>query len=79
LVGNKDDLPGQVPPEDGAKFAESSGGKFFAASAKTGSNVPLAFRQAQLEAIAYCATIGVLPPDAVDLAAAPQAPAGGCC
>jgi small GTP-binding protein len=69
IVGNKDDIEGQaqVTAEEAAQFAYSVQAEFFTTSAKTGSNVNLAFRQAEVEAVKYLNANRRQTPTTVDL------------
>jgi small GTP-binding protein len=53
IMGNKEDLAGkiEVPPEEAVGYAQSIGANFFTTSARTGSNVDLAFRSLEIEAV----------------------------
>jgi small GTP-binding protein len=53
MIGNKEDLVDkiQVTLEEATNFAFSVEAQFFSTSAKTGSNVDLAFKQLELEAV----------------------------
>jgi small GTP-binding protein len=69
ILGNKEDLTNlvQITSEEAVAYAQSVDAKFFTTSAKTGSNVQLAFRQAEIDALeAYTGNIASSPPS-VDL------------
>jgi small GTP-binding protein len=53
IIGNKEDLVDkiQVTVEEATNFGFSVEAQFFSASAKTGSNVDLAFKQLEIEAV----------------------------
>jgi small GTP-binding protein len=83
LIGNKEDLQDsfEVTPEDATDFAYSVNAQFFSASAKRGSNVELAFRQVEIEAVDNFRASGGAPTEGVlllDPATVPKAD-GGCC
>jgi small GTP-binding protein len=45
VIGNKIDLQRKVSREEGEQFADTLGAKFIETSAKTGENIPEAFRE----------------------------------
>jgi GTPase SAR1 family protein len=53
ILGNKEDLSNlvQITSEEAVAYAQQVEAKFFTTSAKTGSNVELAFRQAEMDAL----------------------------
>jgi small GTP-binding protein len=69
LVGNKDDLPAQreVPDDEAATFAATIGATFFTASAKTGANVNLVFKQAELQSVEFLKATTRHAPEVSDL------------
>jgi GTPase SAR1 family protein len=83
IVGNKEDLTEQqqVPLEDATNYAFSVESQFFSASAKTGQNVDLVFKQAQLEAVDMFQRTGPAPNQLMVEIAPEQVPGGGggCC
>jgi small GTP-binding protein len=82
IFGNKEDLADkqEVTNEEATNFAFSVESQFFSTSAKTGQNVPLAFRQVQLEAVELYKRSGPGDNQAmVDLDPNAGKAEGGCC
>jgi small GTP-binding protein len=83
IMGNKEDLVGKIEvlPEEALGYAQSVGASFFTTSARTGSNVDLAFRSLEIEAVKNFKSAGPSAhPSMVEIT--PKAPAtssGGCC
>jgi GTPase SAR1 family protein len=69
ILGNKEDLTNlvQITLEEALGYAQSVDAKFFTTSAKTGSNVQLAFRQAEIDALESHAGNVTSSPPSVDL------------
>jgi small GTP-binding protein len=80
IVGNKDDLSAEakVGPEEGTRLAEAYDAIFFQASAKNGSNVKLAFKQAEICAAEWHRK-NVGPQTTLILEAENAIPSNSCC
>jgi GTPase SAR1 family protein len=79
ILGNKEDLTHlvQITPEEALTYAQSVDAQFFTTSAKTGNNVQLAFRQAEIDALeAHTGNVTSSPPS-LDLGG--RGTGGGCC
>jgi GTPase SAR1 family protein len=70
ILGNKEDLTNlvQITCEEAAAYAQSVDAKFFTTSAKTGNNVQLAFRQAEMDALESHKSMIASAPRSLDLA-----------
>jgi small GTP-binding protein len=70
LVGNKDDLSTQreVTEDEAATFAAKVEASFFTSSAKTGANVNLVFKQAELQSVEFLRAAASHAPIPSDLA-----------
>jgi GTPase SAR1 family protein len=83
LIGNKEDLEEsfEVTQEEATDFAYSVNAQFFPASAKKGSNVDLAFKQVEIEAVDNFKNSGQSPTEPVLLVDPTTVPKmeSGCC